>query len=300
MNEEYQLKMLMANLEGLLDALADLLNTDESLTFVGYETSQVQKVDEDQVLANGQKVIEVATLDQWQHRSTVLGYYKRFYLTDGCSSRFVSRMPGLIVSSLPADVVINLIDQINTKKDEIKAVVQHQRNHQQRHTFIHQVFPQVMTEQLYRRISYSQRQVKSVWFSWCKSRQVNYTYTPEAAIKYLAEQVKKPKGLFTPQEWQANIEATIVKIQQDNYRSIQRERVYRTFPVVDHSYYANGKLKTNRFNAIMPWILLDQAKPDLPSGSGLNSFVHDEIPAVHQLPAGAQSVFKPLKLIGFQ
>ncbi len=298
MNEKTEVKMLMAQLISLTDKLSDLLDNDDSLSFIGYETSPVLSINEEQVLAHGQPFIEVTKLNEWLHRLTVLNYYKRFYVADGCSTRFVSRMPGLIVSSLPADTVINLIDQINSKKDAIKTIVQHNRNHQQRHAFIHQMFPQVMTEQLYRHISYSQRQVKSVWFSWCRSRQVNYSYTPKEAINWLAEQKHKPKAFVDLQEWQANIEATMAKIQQGNYRSIQREKVYRTFPVTDYSHYVNDKLKTTRFNAIMPWILLDQKSNSLPSGTELKSFVRDENPPQSKLPPGAESLFRPLKLIG--
>ena len=298
MNAEYEVKMLMAQLNGLLDALTDLLDSDEKLQFIAYRPELVSIKDEKDVLANGRKRIKVEVLDQWQHKLTVLDYYKKFYATEGYSTRFVSRSPGVIVSSLPAKMVINLVNQINLVKDNIKAIVQKGRDHLKRHEFIHQLFPQIMTEQLYRHINISQRQIRSIWFSWCSKRQVNQSYNIDEAIQWLAEQGAKPRKPFTEQEWQAHIDAVITKIQNGRYKNIQRQRTYRTFPVADYSHYEDGKLKTNRINAIMPWILLDQPEIKLPPGTGLTSFVAKESPIIAKSTGRSEVLFKPLKLIG--
>lgn len=290
--------LLKTELDTLIKVLTTMLADDSKLNFVGYEMAPVLAVDEEQVLSHGQQYIAVTQLNQWQHLHRVLNYYQRFLVADKCSTRFVSRMPGIIVSSLPATIVIGLVEQINDKKDQLKAVIQKNRNHQQRHQFIHQLFPQVMTEQLYRHIRYSQLPINRVWFRWETSRQVNKTYSNQDAIAWLELQRSKPKGLFAAAEWLAAIDNAIGQIEQGHYKYVQRERQYRVFPHCEYSYYLDDERKTGKFNPTSPWLLLAQPHNALPGGTPLKSFQRLTPIKKTQLKAKSQSIFKPLKLIG--
>lgn len=297
-NDSKTLHILKTELDTLITVLTTMLANDSKLKFVGYEMSPVLACDEAQVLSHGQQQIAVTQLSQWQHLWTVLNYYQRFLVADKCSTRFVSRMPGIIVSSLPATIVMSVVEQINAKKDQIKAVIQKGRNHQQRHQFIHQLFPQIMTEQLYRHIRFSQLPISRVWFRWETSRQVNKTYSNQDAIAWLEQQRHKPKGLFEATEWLAAINNAVEQIELGKYKYVQRERQYRVFPHCEYSYYLDDERKTGKFNPTSPWLLLEQPHNALPGGTPLKSFQRLTPLKKTQLKAKSQSIFKPLKLIG--
>lgn len=301
-SDERLIHKLKNELDTLIDTLAEMLGADESLAFVAYKTSCVLAIDEQEVLANGQREIVVTKLSEWHHLWTVLNYYKQFYVPDECSTRFVSRMPGIIVTRLPATIVINVIDKINFKKDIIQALVQDGRNHQQRHEFIHDMFPQVMTEQLYRHIRYTLLPINRVWFRWESRRQVNKTYTNDDAIQWLAEQEKKPKGLYAPDEWIAHVKAAAALIKKSEFKHVQRQREYRVLPSCDYNYYLGDKpertRKNGKFNATTPWILFNQPENRLPGGTPLTTYVSTEKLDNKKQTANTQSIFMPLKLIG--
>lgn len=302
MSEKAEILVLMTQLETMIDNLITVLNSDDSLLFVGYEAHPVKTMEEKHALDNGQENINVTTLNCWNDRYTVLNYFKRFYVRDGDSTRFVSRMPGLIQTQLPAATIIALITQINHKKNEIKTLVRKNRNSQQRHAFIHEVFPQIMTEQVYRHIRYTQEEIKSVWFRWKTKLQTNRTYSNQAAIQFLEAQKEKPKGLFLANEWAAHIEAVIHKIESGQFKYIQRQHDYRTFPDCHYSFYdyqqenQQKSYRKNRFSATTPWILLNQPHHVLPKGTPLSTY---KVPQ-RKIKSDKQIdwLFAPLKIIG--
>lgn len=306
MSDETQAKLLMAELKAHIKSLISILNADENLKFVGFEIEPVKLDDEESVLANGRSRISVKKLSDWQHRLKVLHYLGSFYSSDGHSTRFVSHMPGLIVSSLPPEVVICLIEQINKTKSDLHELVAGKhlkpkplRNHKERHEFIHNAFPAIMTEQVYRKIPYTTRKVRSVWFNWIYKRQVNKVYDKDGAIAWLQKQIDRPKGLFIQEDWKAKIKSVIRDIEIGGFKSIQREREYRTFPELAYSYYDDDKRKTATINATMPWIMLGQATNSLPGGTDLGDFDRATV-KISGVPRGStiEPLFSALKLVG--
>lgn len=291
----------MEQLVSLIDHLTELLDTNQALEAVAYETAHVDAADQNTVLANGKQSIEVNKLDQWHHRWTVLHYFKRFYAADEASTRYVSRMPGIIVTGVSSDVIMPLIQQINDLKDQIADEVRQGRSPYLRHKFIHEAFPQVMTEQLYRHIKVESSPVKSVWFKWVH-RHVPITLAPKSAINWLIEQRGKLRGNYLPAEWEASIDAIISDIEQGHYKRLQRRRTYKSFPVCDYSYYdALGKCKTKSFNATVPLILVNQPDDAFPRHSPLKTFIASEQPAPEDnQPANATMLFRPLNLVGYK
>lgn len=300
MDNETTVKALMVELLALIDNLNAMLDADKAFHCVGYETSPVLAADQNTVLIHGKQTIEITKLEQWHDRWTVLNYFKRFYAPDNAATRYVSRMPGIVVSQLPAETVVGLVQQINDTKDQIAAVVRTGSSPYMKHKFIHEAFPHIMTEQLYRHIKVVSDPVKSVWFKWVH-RQVPITLTPQAAIEWLILQKDKSRGQYLPEEWQASVNAIIGEIEQGQYQRLQRRRVYKSFPVCDYSYYdAQGKRKLKSFNATLPLILVNQPKSGLPNHSDLKTFVRSEQPEqVDNLPGNAKMLFAPLSLVGY-
>ena len=209
-------------------------------------------------------------------------------------------MPGVIQTSIANDDIIEQIQHINQTKDQIKHLVQTGRNHYQRHEFIHQALPRVMTEQLYRHIHYSTKQMKSIWFGWRVKRQTNQSLTQLQAIDLLKENSLKPKGYIPQQQWQAMIDVAIDQIQTQSFKRIQRQRQYKTHPTMAYSYYdQSDQLKRGKISIATPIILLAQTYKHWPVRTPLEDFnagVHQNIQ--DDTVVNSVELFKPLKLIG--
>lgn len=311
--DKQQLDLLMAELNSKIDKLIDYLASDNKLALVGYETQPVSNQEQNKALAQGQAFIEVTTYGcdtdtgtdtgtgtgtDSSDKSHILNYFKRFYAAHQASTRFVSRMPGIINCHLPAQKVIGLVKQINDIKDNIKILVQTDRNHHQRHQFIHDAIPTVMTEQLYRHIHCTQMPIKSLWFGWRLKRQTNKSLTHPQAIELLHNHIDKPKGDIDPKQWQAMINAAINSIHNSPTVKIQQLREYKTHPTCAYSYYdSQEQLKRGKISIAMPWILLDQPNVQLPVRTPLKSFDSKDYRAHNQAKPHI-SIFDPLKLIG--
>ena len=256
LRDKQQLDHLMAELNSQIDKLISYLHSDAKLTLVGFETQPVSNKEQNKALVKGQSYIEVNEYDgdKPASKAHILNYYKRFYAAHQASTRFVSRMPGIINCHLPAEIVIGLVTQINHIKDNIKFVVQNGRNHHQRHQFIHDAIPTVMTEQLYRHIHCTQMPIKSLWFGWRLKRQTNNTLTHQQAIELLHNHIDKPKGDIDPKQWQAMINAAINDIHNSPKVKLQQQREYKTHPTCAYSYYDNEQhLKRGKISIAMPW-----------------------------------------------
>lgn len=310
--DKAKLEQLMAELNSQIDKLIAYLHSDAKLALVGFETHPVSHNEQNKALSKGQSFIEVSRFDDsnLSDKSHVLNYFKRFYAAHQASTRFVSRMPGIINCHLPAQKVIGLVKHINDIKDAIKTLVQTGRDHNQRHQFIHDAIPTVMTEQLYRHIHCTQMPIKSLWFGWRLKRQTNNTLTHDQAVELLHNHMDKPKGDIDPKQWQAMINTAVNDIRSAPKVKLQQQREYKTHPTCAYSYYsaysensaysaneAEKVLKRGKISIAMPWILLDQPSEQLPVRTPLNNFDSKDAKANNKAKPHI-SIFQPLKLIG--
>ena len=296
LQDKQQLENLMGQLNTQIDKLIAYLASDTKLNLVGFETQPVSQEQQNKALAKGQSFIEVKAYNN-KDKNHVLNYFKRFYAAHKASTRFVSRMPGVINCQLPAEKVIGLVKHINELKDQIKAIVQTGRNHNQRHEFIHDAMPSVMTEQLYRHIHCTQMPIKSLWFGWRLKRQTNNSLTHQQAIDLLHKHMDKPKGEIDAKQWQAMINTAINDIRNNPNAKLQQQRQYKTHPTCAYSFYnSEEQLKRGKISIAMPWILLNQASEKLPMRTPLKSFDSKNHSAQNQAKPQI-SIFEPLKLI---
>ena len=296
LQDKQQLENLMDQLNTQIDKLIAYLASDQKLNLVGFETQPVSQELQNKALAKGQSFIEVKAYNN-KDKHHVLNHFKRFYAAHKASTRFVSRMPGVLNCQLPAEKVIGLVKHINELKDQIKTIVQTGRNHNQRHEFIHDAMPSVMTEQLYRHIHCTQMPIKSLWFGWRLKRQTNNSLTHQQAIDLLHKHMDKPKGEIDTKQWQAMINTAINDIRNTPNAKLQQQRQYKTHPTCAYSFYTSEQqLKRGKISIAMPWILLSQASEKLPVRTPLKSFNSKEHSAQNQAKPQI-SIFEPLKLI---
>jgi hypothetical protein len=251
--------------------LLDLI-TESEPKFVGFKIQKILKMDEAQTIANGIKSLGVISLDETQHQGEVLGFWSKYYKEDGISTLFVERMPGLVAVSNRKQDIRKVINQLNSLKIQIATIVRNDRNHMQRHEFIHDVFPRIMTDQLYRKIHIIENHVQRAWFNWT-SRPIPKLLNKEEAISFLKKYDSNPLGLTTGKEWSAMISAQLEDILNDVYSHIYLKKDFRLLPALTYKEDVGDEIyKRKTKNGCSPIILLGQSSDSLPHFTHLRNY----------------------------
>ncbi len=275
MGDSAELKVEMGQLVELNNTLIDIC-VKQNPAFIGFKIEQVSKDDEESYIHKGITSLKVDTLDKSHSLHVVLAAWGSYYKADGFSTKYVERLPGLVVINEQQDHVLELVTEINHKKNIVANIVQTGRDQYQRHQFIHDAFEFIMTEQVYRKITIFEDNITNAWFNWT-SRPVPKTLSIEEAKSILEKQKNKPKNMLSPTEWTKIVNQCINNISSSQFQSIQQLREFRVLPTVElQSVDIYGQKKRTKRNATTPIILLNQSNNSLPKFSLLNDYIATE------------------------
>lgn len=285
MNEQILLKKQMSILSDRLNILEALILSESPKT-IGFDVSSVTIEQESDLIHNDVRLFEVDRIIDKPER--VVSFWKQFYKDDGYSTKFVDRMPGLVVVNKNKEDVRLLVAEINQLKANVASTVRaeslvkgklkHGRSTAEKHEFIHQLFPRIMTEHVYRNIHIIEHDVTNAWFNWV-SRPVPKKLSVEAARDHLYNQMNRPNIGFVASEWNALIEASLVKLQTEQPKYVQVQKQFKVFPVMPFKFIsAEGEIKRNTKNAITPFILLGQSNQQLPKYTNLSTYDSRQLP----------------------
>lgn len=297
MNEQQKLTGALKYLAKLNTDLVDLC-AKHNPAFLGFKIEKISKEDEMEILRHGVNYLDVQALEHWTELHTVLNAWGSFYKADGFSTRFVDRVPGIVVLNNEQDTARELILLINEAKLAVKEIVQKNIGTQQRHQFIHLDRTSLMTEHVYRQVHCFDYPVANVWFNWA-SRPVPKTFTIKEAEKYLMGAIKKPRFMSDPQFWEQRVLQCIDKVKSGQYSKIQKLREYRVLPTIELQYLDElGQKKRKRSNATTPILLLGQDANILPKISRLKPYVKKIDDKPLRLSPNKEMIFEPLALVG--
>lgn len=202
----------------------------------------------------------------------------------GFSTQFVARYPGLIVVERQQKHVFDLVKNINELKQELADTVRffdpltnnnhnvvnrRPRDKHQKHKFIHELEPGIMTEQLYRNIQVIEEPVTNAWFNWTQ-RPVSINLKGKNAIDWLNTLRDYPRSGFTKEQWQIRIDEIAMSIEK--YDFIQHYRLLRHIPICTYQTKNADSPVRNTKNANTPFILLNQEENLLPKTSALKNW----------------------------
>lgn len=241
--------------------------------FIAFDIQKITKEDEKHFIHKGIDFLQVNELSQWNDLHIILNSFSDFYRDISLSTKFVQRMPGIIVVNENKELLISMIDAINLSKAEIANIVRNGRNSKQKHEFIHSVFTGIMTHQLYREINYLTESVSNVWFNW-NSRPVPKSMTLEKADKYVKDKQELTPLWCEKSEWLTITNSALNEINSGRFESIQKLKEFKSFPTIEFVTLdpETGFKKKIRFNATTPFILFSQEKNILPQLSKLGNF----------------------------
>ena len=136
MEDAQNAKIVMEKLNQKLTTLIDLVSGLQPPT-IGFNIESITKEQETNILKNGIKELKVEILNQWHHHYSVYTAWRAFYKDFKYSTKFVDRLPGLVVINENKHEIKTLVNDINTLKDELATIVRNGRNTQQKHGFIY-------------------------------------------------------------------------------------------------------------------------------------------------------------------
>ena len=191
--------------------------------------------------------------------------FGKFYCQEGKSRKAVLRTPGLIVVDSSYEEINGIVTSINDAKSKIEEAVKgYSDDSEERHKLVHNLYPELNTIQLYRRINLldpSNGHLKQAGFSWsCRPSVVKIT--KEQVITKLNYHLAKPFGRFNHisslAHWQRLVEQEIALVESlPDDLALRLKRPTKLFPLI------NLKLdegKTKQLNASMP-LLVCQKEP---------------------------------------
>lgn len=244
-----------------------------------FHIEDIKAIDEENVREHGVDFLEVTSMHDDVHRSAAISALSKTSKAIGESTLYVSRSPGLLLVNDQQDDIRQLLDDINAIKDTLANAVRYidmptgdtkidanlpKRDKHQRHKFLHDALPGVMSEQLYRHIYYIDEPVSHVWFNWVQ-RPVNRKMDHASARQYLNEQRVRPRDEFTPTQWDLRMDEAVVAL--DAFDFFETKRLLRNMPIMTYQYTDDTRRNTK--NANMPVILFGQGTHGLPKTSEL-------------------------------
>ena len=300
-------ELAMDNTQDLLNAMNKLFVLNRQLVnlcgqqrpaFVGFDIEKITVENEQSILSDGINSLAVKKLMSANDRAQLFNSWGHYFKVTGLSTKFVDRTPGIVVITEDVSQIKSLITNINTCKDNVASIVRANRDQYERHQFIHENFPTIMTEQVYRHIHYFEHEVTNAWFNWA-SRPVPKMYSTEAALELLDQQFKRPKYNLSANEWQALITNTMNEVKSGKFDYIQQIKEYRVLPTIELQYIDNEHAKKrSKSNATTPFFLFGQPNNYLPKYSTLSPYINKRKNKKTKLSANKTMINPYLKLVG--
>lgn len=309
MNDKQLLIQAYSKYKSLSKSLTNVLSEQDS-DFRAFAIPDVTIDEAKKRLKNGDapNFIKVVTLSNWTDRVRVMNSITRAEVNTGQSTSYVSRTPGIVVVRREHDYVRTLIKELNSTKKEIALIVQrpdpkgkHTRTTEQKHEFIHDAIPGVMTEQLYRCIHVEEKPVSNVWFNWT-SRPTPKTIEKENYETFFSLMKENKRGGITKtqEEWNLEVEALYSEALTNGFDKIQVYKTANVLPTQIVKYQEEGAKRKTK-TAATPIILMGQENSKLPVFSELGNYVKK--PRSADKPMRINSKYKAvlseeLKLVG--
>lgn len=188
-----ELSQLMSNIE---DKHAELFEELHACDLIGAEAFRIPRVMKDEESEPVEKIVVTPVKGHTAYHEAIRAY-KNLYAEEGYSSKAAFRLPGYIqVSPRSSCRITKIVDQINSLAEAFKSKVTTISGASERHAIIHQLFPGLITKQLYRRL-HTVEDVSSMGFFWAKKFVTNKT-SKNAVLELLRSQrTKPPQGVLS-------------------------------------------------------------------------------------------------------
>lgn len=290
-------RLLINGIKSDIKSLVDMISL-QSPDYVAFEIEEILRIDEAKSMNGGIEYLNVTQLNEWHDCNHALNAWSKFHKEYEISPVFNFRLPGFVVIKEDNAEIAALVTRINTDKKILHALVKEGRTHYNiRSEFIHSIDSSIITEQLYRKITLINDDVKTVWFNWA-SRHTPKIFTIEEFEKYIISKRKKVPLGYSDAQWNLKMCNLEKKCSHGKYKAIHRFKRRQAFPVIELNFIEKG-IKRHQRTATTPYILNGQTS-GAPSFTALKPYTKSDI-FKHErivLPDNKEWIDEDLKLIG--
>lgn len=204
-----ELKYQMTQITQLFDDLRDTVQSSEFITAEVFKLPVVNRG------AEHLKIEEIPVEHLHGERAFFEGVqsFRKMYADEGVSTKAAYRLPGYIQLGSSKGSIKKIISQINSHKELFKLEVQKIEGAKKKHDLIHELFPGLITKQLYRKLHTVDDNISSMGFFWA-NRFVTYKTTKDEVIASIKKQMNHPPKGRDSDEWISFLNMEITDIQR--------------------------------------------------------------------------------------
>ncbi|NRB78409.1 MAG: hypothetical protein HRU38_07035 [Saccharospirillaceae bacterium] len=200
------LETCMGEIDLKLQELSKVLRASKPTAQV-YVLPLITKEDENE----DNKTIAVKSVTGERAVDLAIQAYKKFIIDDNVSLKCVYRLPGFIQVKTNHELILSIVDRINSLKADFKDQVIKAGPRMVRFRLVHELFPYTNTKQIYRRINtHKDLDIHKVKFIWARKHSVK-KITKIEVLTLLDEQIRER---LQDETWVKNVNADIDKIKR--------------------------------------------------------------------------------------
>lgn len=204
-----ELKYQMTQITQLFDELSHSVQTSELISAEVFKLPVVNRG------AEHLKIEEIPVIHLRGERAffEATQSFRKMYADEGVSTKAAFRLPGYIQLSSSKGNIKQIVSLINKHKKLFQQEVQKIEGAKKKHDLIHELFPGLITKQLYRRLHTVEDNISYMGFFWA-NRFVTYKTTKDEVIASIKKQMNHPPKGTDPTEWISFLNMEITDIQR--------------------------------------------------------------------------------------
>jgi len=180
------LETCMSEIDLKLQELSEVLRSSSPIAQV-YVLPLITKEDENE----DNKSIPVKTVTGDRAVDLAIQAYNKFIIDDNVSLKCVYRLPGFIQVKSNHELILSIVDSINSLKADFKEQVIEAGPRMVRFRLVHELFPYTNTKQIYRRINtHKGADIRMVKFIWARKHSI-IKITKLDVLNLLDEQISE-------------------------------------------------------------------------------------------------------------
>ncbi len=193
--------------------------------------------------------------------AATLSAYRDHSARPGCSTKATRRLPGwLRFPAAAAQLIQPLVEEINLRKLDFKALVQQAGGRDEKFELVHTALPGVITLQVYRKLTWLHGELHSLGFTWADKQTIN-RLTREQVLEMLERSRRYIPALSNNEEWSKMVDQEVYDIRRlPADAELRIRRPVKTHPMINLLWQDRTPRK-QQIKASLPLLLCSDSPP---------------------------------------
>ena len=246
-----ELRFLMGKINETIEELRDSMSSSELISACVFKLPTVAPGEETRKIEE----IKVQHLEGIKAFYEVVNSFWKFHAEDGVSKKAAYRLPGYIQVRSERSNILDIVRRLNEFKTEFCQTVQKIKGPKLKHQVVHNLFPGLLTKQLYRQVHAVSDEISHMGFFWAH-KFVTGTTSKTEVIDLIKKQQDNPPKNVASVDWIDFLNKEITDIQRLPKGTVLR---YKRPAKVSVAVNIDSEL-TPQLSAHLP-IIIAQDKP---------------------------------------